>query len=414
MFLITFVTTVGSDWRYTIRSFSSRDYLFLWLGNIFMMSGMLMQSVAQGYLVYDLTNSGRILGIVSSAYGLPVLLLALIGGVTADRFNRKLIIQIGQVTAVIMALFIAVSITTESLTWIHLLIASIVQGILWCFIGPARASLAPDLVASKDSSNAIGLLSAGVSGCSLIAPLMAGVIYAVAGPAIVYYTVCIFAVMGVLFTTSMSSKTLPRPVEIRSVVFELMEAVGNIWSNGIVRIVLASSVAFVLLLLPFNYLIPVLVVDVYHRETIAQGVLAGTLGLGSLLGAIIIAGLPNESKRGLILIASGIVSGFTLVLVAATPVYWIAIGLMLIIGLSFSSQWSLTQIIIISKVPRLLRGRVMSLLIMVFGLAPLGLFPAGFFIDMVGPRPVVATMGVLILLFTVSILGSNKNFRNLQ
>jgi MFS family permease len=112
----------------TYQSLKNRDFLFLWIGMLTLMFGMNMQMLVRSYFVYELENSGMLLGIVNAGSAIPMLTLALVGGVIADRLNKKRIIQAGQVLAGIVSLVVAILILTENVTWVHLLIASIVQG----------------------------------------------------------------------------------------------------------------------------------------------------------------------------------------------------------------------------------------------------------------------------------------------
>ena len=407
---MTTKTNVG----YAIRSFRNRDYLALWLGNLFMMCGMLMQTVAQGYLVYDITHSGMILGIVSSGYGIPILLFAVVGGAAADRFERKHIIQIGQGISAALALFIAFSITTETLTWIHLLGVSMIQGVILSFIGPARVALVPELVSPEESGNAIGLLSAGHSACTLVGPAAAGVIYALMGPDSVYYIVTGLAVIGMLCTTIIRYVPSPTKSNMSSVSTEVVKGTMYIWNNNVVRVVLITSLIFILLVVPFHYLIPVMIVDVYHLETVAQGILVSMLGLGSLTGALIVSSLRNRQGRGLVIIVSGLISGIVLLLVAAIPVFQIAVALIIVLGLGYGVQWTQTQIVIMEKVEDQFRGRVMSILIMIFGLIPIAVLPAGFFSDLAGPRLVTGFLGSGLFICFILLLVTQKDLRELE
>ena len=105
-----------------------RDFRNFWFGMLFLMAAIQMQMLAQGYLVYDLTGSAALLGLVNSAFAIPMLILALFGGALADRLDRKKIIQIGQVGFLLTALAVAVTVTMGAITWFYLFVASMVMG----------------------------------------------------------------------------------------------------------------------------------------------------------------------------------------------------------------------------------------------------------------------------------------------
>ncbi len=146
-----------------------------------MMGGMQMQMLARGYLVYDLTGSASLLGIVSAGSAVPMLVLALFGGAIADRFDRKRLIQIGQITVGLLALAVGVAVFAELVRWYHLLAASLIQGAIWSFMMPARQAIIPQVVGPDKIGNAMAMNAAGMSAMTLLAPAMAGGLYALAG-----------------------------------------------------------------------------------------------------------------------------------------------------------------------------------------------------------------------------------------
>ena len=180
-------TSTRSGWHYTFSSLANRDYRFLWLGTFFLMASFQMQGIAQGYLVYQITGSAKILGLVSAAAAITMLALALVGGAIADRVDRKRLIQLCQGTTTLLALVVAVAIVTGALIWQHLLVVAMLQGVVWSFNGPARQALIPHVVERRRIGNAIALISLGMSAPALVAPAVAGLLYALAGPEAVYY-----------------------------------------------------------------------------------------------------------------------------------------------------------------------------------------------------------------------------------
>ena len=131
----------------TFHSFKDPSFRIYFIGLLFMMASVNMQFVARSQLAYDLTNSPLAVGIVGSGFAPPILLLSIFGGSVSDQFDKKKIIQLAQLGMVLLASIIAISIFLEIVTIYHLIVASVVQGIMWAFLVPARQSLIPDLVA---------------------------------------------------------------------------------------------------------------------------------------------------------------------------------------------------------------------------------------------------------------------------
>ena len=158
----------------TLSSLRYREFRYLWLGMLFMMTAMQMQMVVRSYLTYEITSSPFLLGLVNAGFAIPMLALSLFGGAAADRMERKRIIQIGQVVAVALSLTIGVSIATDTVTWMHLLGVSMAEGALFAFLMPARQAMIPQLVGKQNLTNAMSLDAAAMSSTPLIAPAIGG------------------------------------------------------------------------------------------------------------------------------------------------------------------------------------------------------------------------------------------------
>ncbi len=399
-------------WRYPFRALESRDFARLWLSTIMMVAGYQMQAIAQGYLVYQMTGSAKILGLVSAGAAVPVLGLALIGGAMADRVRPKRLIQVGQACSTAFALFVALSIVTGAITWIHLLVVALLQGAVWSFMGPARQALMPHVLDRNRIANGIALIAAGMSAPALVAPAVAGLLYARIGPEGVYFAVSALGLLAVVFSTSIRAAAMPSQEPRGSVPAEIKQGLSYIWSKDVVRALLLVGFVFIFLSAPMQYLLPVLIVDVYGRESEALGLLASMAGVGALIGTLSIAAL-RERGRGLMFMAAGMIAGVAMVTIASIPIYALAVGVMVASGLGSAGVWSLNQILVMGQVEDRYRGRVMSIFMMNFGLAPFAILPAGLAVDAVGVPPVVAGLGVLVIVFAAMVLLTERRIRNM-
>ena len=402
-----------SGWRYTLRATQSRDFMLLWLSTMFMVAGYQMQGIAQGYLVYEMTRSAKILGLVSGLSAVPVLCLALVGGAFADRVPPKRLVQVGQACSMSLALFVAFSIVTDSVTWVHLAAAALVQGVAWSFMGPARQAMMPHLLPRNRIANGIALISAGMSAPALVAPAVAGLIYAFVGPEGVYLVIAGLGLIAVVLSTSIRADTKPEPGPRGSVAADIAQGVKYIWNKEVVRLLLLIGFVFIFFSAPLQSLLPVLIVEVYKLESEALGLLVSMSGVGSLVGTVIIAGL-REGGRGKLLIGAGVLTGTVMVAVGLIPFYGLAVAVIAAAGLGTAGVWSLNQILIMGQIEDRYRGRVMSIFMMNFGLAPFAVLPAGIIADIVGPQPVLAGLGVLIVLFSAVVLLKERRIRNLR
>ena len=378
-----------------------------------MMSGMQMQMIARGFLVWDLTGSAGIVGLVSTAGSIPMLGLSLFGGAVADRVERKLLIQMGQGIATAIAIFIALSITTQTLTWFHLLGASLVQGVMWSFLVPARQAIIPQLVGRGMLSNAMALNGAGFSAAIVVAPTVGGLLYALAGPATVYYIIAAMGLTAMGLTSLIPKLARPERTGDTSILADISEGLSYIRRNNLVLVLLLVGMATVLLAVPLKFLLPAFVAEVYHRESEAFGVLVSMMGLGSLAGSLAFASM-GRWKRGLLLMGTSFASGVALLMLAVVPLYYPAIGIMVLLGLGDAGRRVLNQALIMEQVEDRYQGRVMSVFSMTFGLMPLGVLPAGLAMDILGGRTVIGILGSLMLATAVLVYATQHRLRALQ
>jgi MFS family permease len=400
-----------ASWRYTFSSLSNPGFLYLWVSMITMMAGMQMQMLARGYLIYDITGSASLLGIVNAAHALPMLGLALFGGAIADRFERKRLIQIGQIVPAALALGIGITIFTNNIQWYHLMFVSIIQGSMFSFMMPARQAIIPQLVGKESLSNAMAINAAGMSVMTLVAPAIAGILYAWTGPANVYFVIAALNILAVVFTVFVPKTGTVSSASKGPILGDIAAGLTYIKQTQIVRILLIMGLATTLLAMPFRFLMPVFVVDVYNKGPESMGLLIAIMGGGSLVGSLFIASI-GQWRRGMILIIGSFFSALALLLLAFLPFYFAAAAIMILLGLGDAGRRTINQSLVMEKTDTLFQGRVMSVFMMNFGLMPLGVLPAGMLIDIVGGQVVIGLLGLVLLIFTFIILFTQKNLRN--
>ena len=387
--------------------------MFLWLGMVCLMAGINMQMIARGYLVYEITERPLLLGIVNVGSALPILGLSLFGGAIADRMDRRRIIQGGQFISLALTLAVAVLITMDAVTWQMLFVASMLQGAMWAFMMPARQAIIPQIVGKENVTNALALNAAGMSATTLIAPAVAGWIYAGIGPAGVYYVIAALGFFAVVFTTLVryeGATPVGKKANMRS---DIADGLRYIVKSPMVLLLLMMGGATTMLAMPFRFLIPVFVVELYDRGPEALGLLVSVMGLGSLAGAMFIASM-GKWRRGVMLIAGSLMSGLGLILVAAFPFYMAAVAIMLLLGLGDATRRTLNETLIMEVVEDRFRGRVMSVFMMNFGLMPLGVLPAGLAIEFYGGQATAAFLGITLILVAAGVLVTQRKLRNFE
>ena len=397
----------------TFSSFNSSNFTFLWLGTTLMIASHQMMFVAQGYMVYKITESATILGVVGAGTALPMLILAPFAGTVADKFKRKNIVLICQSGSVLLAATMTILIVTDLIIWQYFLVTGVLQGAVWAFNAPARQAWLPLIVSRDKLHNAISLISAGMSSAGIVAPAIAGILYSFKGPGSVYIVVTVSASIAVL-TTVFIRTTRVEPSNTKTpIIHEMVDGWKYMLANRDVRLIFIIGALFTLLWSPIQSLLPVLVVDVYQKDSTSLGMLSSMLGIGALIGNFIIASLPRK-KRGLLLVSLAFVSGSALLGISLLPFFIVGLVLLLIQGFGSGSQYPILQILVMEKVDEHYRGRAMGFIMMIWGLMPLAVFPTGVAVDIWGPPRVIAVLGIGLLVSGSIIMLTQKRLRDMD
>lgn len=403
----------GRGWAATFDSLKVRSFLYLWLGMLAMMASVQMQMLARGFLVYDITDSPSLLGLVSAGSAVPILVLSLIGGAVADRLDRKRVIQVAQAVSGIGAVAVGVAISTNVLIWHHLFIVAVVQGGIWAFLMPARQAIIPQLVGQHRLSNAVALNTAGMSAMTLASPAIGGALYAWQGPAFVYYTIAVLTLAAVVFTTLVPATSVGTVRSEAPLLRDILAGLSYIRATPLVMVLLVMGLVTTLLAMPLRFLMPVFVVDIYNRGPDSLGLLLAAIGAGSLVGSMFVAWL-GPWRRGMVLISASFLTGVSMVILALFPFYLAAAAIMVLIGLGDAGRRSLNMALVMEVAEDAFRGRVMSVFMMNFGLMPLGVLPMAIVADLVGAQVAVGLFATLLLVTSSAIFTTQRRLREMK
>jgi MFS family permease len=397
---------------HTLESLKHPGYRYMWAGSMLGMGGFQMQTIARTVFVDDLTGSAFLTGLVAMGFAPTMLIMSLFGGVAGDRLERRMVIQISQGAAAILALIIAVLIATEVIHWVHLFFASMLQGVTFAFQMPARQAILPKLVGKENITNAVALNSAGMGIMTIVAPGIAGVLYGIAGPESVYFAVAGMSVLAVVFTSRLP-RFLPDLTGVKKNVFsDISEGLKYTYRNRLVFMLLISGLTSALLAMPFRMQIPVFTRRLYDIDAAEIGWLMAAMGVGGLLATLITANLRAGQHRGPILIVLGIGgTGIAMLLLAVSQLYLIGLGVMIVIGFAGSIRMTLGQSLTIEATDDEFRARVMSLNMMTFGLMPLGALPMGYAVDHLGAENTLLIVGAVLIAATGLLMLASSTLR---
>ena len=393
----------------TVESLRYPGYRYMWGASMLGMGGFTMQTIARTVFVDDLTGSAFITGLVAMGFAPSMLIMSLFGGVAGDRLERRLVIQISQAAAAVLALIIALLIAIDAIHWVHLFFASLLQGVTFAFQMPARQAILPHLVGKENITNAVALNSAGMGVMAIVAPGIAGILYGFGGPESVYFAVAGTSALSVLLTSRLP-RFLPDVNMVKKNVFEdIGEGLKYTWRNRLVFMLLISGLTSALLSMPFRMQIPVFTRRLYDIDAAEIGWLMAAMGVGGLLAAVVTANLKKGHHRGPILLLIGIGgSGVAMLLLAISQTYAIGMAVMIAVGFAGAIRMTLGQSLTIEATDDAFRARVMSLNMMTFGLMPLGALPMGYAIDQLGAQTTLFIIGLVLVAATIVLaLGSS-------
>jgi len=363
----------------------------------------------RGILVYDLTDNALITAIVTVGFAPSLLLFAMFGGVIGEKFEKRKLIQITQLFNLITALVVALLIFTNLLHWSQLFVISVLQGAMFAIQVPARQALVPDLVGKRLVTNAIGLNAMGMGVTTLVGPAIGGYAYEYFGPFLAYMFVSIFAVIGLLLASQIPKFFPKLSNKNTSTIGEVLNGFKYLKTNKIVRIIWIHAVVLALCSGPLRMLIPVYAKDVFQSNPGEVGNLMAAGGIGGILSSIVIASLGPDDRRGIVLISIGILTGVGLLLISSLPIYVVGIFAMIIMGATETGRWSLGQALMMDNADEQYRARVVSLLMMSWGLMPISMLPMGWAFGYFGPVNTIFFTSFITLIFSISSIYWAKN-----
>lgn len=390
--------------RQTFRALSHRNFRLFWTGQFISLIGSWMQIIAQSWLVFRLTNSPFMLGIVSSISFIPVLLLSFVAGAVADRLDKRKILIATQTCSMVLAFLLGFLTYTGLVKIWHIIIIASLFGIITSFDAPSRQSFVVELVGKEDLKNAIGLNSSIFNAARIVGPAIGGILISIFGEAFCFLVnaVSYIAVIFGLYLVNIESK--PKSVSEDNFTKSLGEGFRYIRENKVVFFLLLIVGIISVFGMPYAILMPVFARDILKVGSLGMGFLMGASGLGSVFGALRIASGNSKTKLNIVILG-GLVCSFSLILFSASKWFIPSLIFLFFIGWGMITQIGMTNTFIQEIVPDALRGRVMSVFtFMLMGVAPLGNFIAGTVAHLVGTPMTVGLCGAFCFI-SVIILG---------
>jgi MFS family permease len=379
----------------TLRALRHRNFQLFFSGQLISLIGTWMQTIAQSWLVYRLTGSPLLLGTAGFASQFPVFLVAPLGGIAADRFNRQRLVIATQISSMILAAILAVLTLTGVVEVWHIFVLAALLGVVNAFDIPARQSFLVDMVGKEDLMNAIALNSSMFNGARIVGPAISGILVARIGEGW-----CFFAnsVSYIAVITGLLLMRVERPSRLAlsgPAVARLIEGFQFARNTAPIRALLLLLGLVSLVAMPYSVLMPLFADRVLRGGARGLGILMGATGVGALLGALTLATRSGVSGLGRWVAFSCGGFGISLVLFSLSRNFWLSAMLLLPVGFCMMLQMSSSNTLIQAMVPDELRGRVMALYTMMFmGMAPFGSLFAGALAHRLG-APLTVSIGAV-------------------
>jgi MFS family permease len=376
----------------SLRALRHRNFRLYFFGQTISLAGTWMTRLATSWLVYRLTGSTLLLGVVSFAGQIPTFLLGPFAGVWVDRWETKKVILATQVLASLQSLILAALTLTGHITIPEVVVLSICQGLINAFDVPGRQTFLVQMVGRPDLGNAIALNSAMVNAARLVGPALAGLIIAMAGEGDCFLIdgLSYFAVIASLLM--MRLEVAPARKAAASMLAQLREGWAYVSAPGPIRTVMTMFAIFSFMGVPYAVLMPVFATKILHGGPHTLGLLMGASGVGAGSAALVMAG--RRSLRGMdsAIAASAGLMGAGLIAFSFSRNLWLSLALMAIAGFGMMMCYTASSTVIQTIVDEDKRGRVMSYWTMAYmGASPFGSLLAG------GLAPVLGAPGTIIV-----------------
>ena len=389
------------------RVLENDAYRALWLGMLAVFAAMQVSVIARGYLAFQLSGSAAALGLVMLARGVPQLVLSPLGGVVADRMDKRRLLVLTQAAMTVTTALTAALVLLDRIAIWQLVLIGAIEGGVWVFNMPARQALVPELVGDNELMNAIALNSAGFNASRIAGPAAAGALIGawwcgVGG-------VLLLAALGYgvfIFSLLRLPATPPRPARHRpagSVFAQIGSGFRYTWGNRPLLLLMVMGAVPIVFGMSYQTLLPVFQERVLHVGPGQLGLLYAAAGLGALAGALTLATLAGSHRRNVLQIGFGVAFGVALIVFARMPVFGAALAAVALVGFAGNAFTAMNSTLIMTTADRAYHGRVISIYEMLWSLMLFASLPIGVAVDHFGAPVTVAVFGALVALVVLAL-----------
>jgi MFS family permease len=398
-------------------------YRQYWLGNQANTLMWPMQAVANGYLAYTLTGSATALGVVSLAAAVPQLLFSPLGGVLADRLEKRMLLLLMQGVLCVLAATIGLLIVLDKIAYWQLVVVAIFQAMAFAVMMPTRQAWMPSLVSREDLPNAIALNNAGMNASRIIGPALAGVLISLPwiGVGGVYFLRIItfgWVLYSLLKIPVKGAPTSTSTVEVRPpFVTQLTAGLRYIWRHETLLPLFTFALVMMLLGQSYQQVMPAFALGIFDVGSEGLGLMLTVVGVGALVGSLTMAYISRYPNKARIQAYTGTLLGLALMLFGICSALRFFAGSLVAlfgVGLCLDFDSTINNTLIMLNSDRGYYGRVMSVYMMTFSLAPLGAFLSGWSIDHIGGAATMLIAGLILSVFVVCMASLHPGYKKIR
>ena len=384
-----------SRFQEMVRSLKYRNFQLFFGGQMISLTGTWMDNIAEAWLVYRLTGSSLLLGMVAFAGQIPVFFLAPLGGMMADRLNRRSVLIATQTASMILAFILAMLTITKRVTVWEVMVLAALLGVVNAFDIPARQAFLVEMVGREDLMNAIALNSSMFNGARVIGPSIAGILVASIGEGWCFFANSVSYIAVIAGLIMMRINRAPIEKHEASPLEHIAEGFRFVRGTAPIKALMMLTGLVSVVALPYSVLMPIFAAHILHGDARTLGVLMGATGIGALAGALTLASRTRLQGLGNWVASASAGFGGCLILFAFSRWYFLSVILLVPAGFCVMVQMASANTLIQSMVPDRLRGRTMAVHSMMFiGMAPIGALFAGALANRIGAPLTVAIGGL--------------------
>lgn len=399
----------GRPWSQAFLAFQHRDYRWLWANGFLGLMGMLSLWMVQGWLILEITDSYVWVGAAPAINSLGMMPMSMIGGAVADRLDRRLLLMVLQAAGGLLALIVGLLVVTELVQLWHLLVAGVLSSMIGAVNIPARNTFTYDIVGPEAllNANAASFTSWGIA--RIISPAIGGLLLSSIGAASVYFYISAMYLSSLPLLLAIKSRpSLARRSGPVSVWRDLMDGLSYVFATPVVRALLLLSVLVEMFGFAYFHVMPIFARDVLEVGGAGLGLLGTAAGVGSLVATMAVAALGDFRHKGWLLVLSSLGFGATIIAFSVlSPLQMFSVSLVLIalVGGTGTTYDTLMATMLQTVARNDMRGRIMGLLGLTFGMNSMGGLLAGVGARFIGAPAALSLCGVAVIVYTARIAG---------